>query len=99
MNAVYLYDDKIVLTFNYKDEAKTVTMADLTDFLGSDISVSCWELDLISDSSYNQLFNLAKYPGSQRKASDHFSILQVPCLHETKRGVQLFGYRVLRLVG
>ena len=29
VNAIYLYDDKIVFTFNYKDEAKTITMAEI----------------------------------------------------------------------
>lgn len=29
INAIYLYDDKIVLTFNYKDGAKTITLADI----------------------------------------------------------------------
>ena len=40
VNAIYLYDDKIVLTFNYKDESKTVTMAEISGSLGSDITVS-----------------------------------------------------------
>ncbi len=28
VNAVYLYDDKIILTFNYKDGTKTISLAD-----------------------------------------------------------------------
>ena len=28
VNAIYLYDDKIVFTFNYKDDAKTVSLKD-----------------------------------------------------------------------
>jgi hypothetical protein len=40
VNAVYLYDDRIVLTFNYKDEAKTITMAEVSGSLGSDLTVS-----------------------------------------------------------
>jgi len=40
VNAVYLYDDKIVLTFNYKDDAKTITMAEIEASLGSDITAS-----------------------------------------------------------
>ncbi len=35
VNAIYLYDDKIVLTFNYKDGSKTVSLKDIE---GSDIS-------------------------------------------------------------
>ena len=29
VNAVYLYDDKLIITFNYKDGAKTVSLADI----------------------------------------------------------------------
>ena len=36
VNAVYLYEDKIILTFNYKDGAKTITLAEVE---GSDLSV------------------------------------------------------------
>jgi hypothetical protein len=40
VNAVYLYDDKIVLTFNYKDGSKTVTMSDVECGFGSDLATS-----------------------------------------------------------
>lgn len=36
VNAVYLYEDKIILTFNYKDGSKTITLAEIE---GSDLSV------------------------------------------------------------
>lgn len=36
VNAVYLYEDKIILTFNYKDGSKTITLAEVE---GSDLSV------------------------------------------------------------
>lgn len=29
VNAIYLYDDKIVMTFNYKDGSKTISLADI----------------------------------------------------------------------
>ena len=29
VNAVYLYEDKIILTFNYKDGSKTITLAEV----------------------------------------------------------------------
>ena len=35
VNAVYLYEDKVVMTFNYKDGSKTVTLAEVE---GSDLS-------------------------------------------------------------
>ena len=44
VNAIFLYDDKIVLTFNYKDDAKTITMAEIEVSLGSDITVSSAEI-------------------------------------------------------
>lgn len=37
INAIYLYDDKIVLTFNYKDESKTITLKDIEQAFGSDL--------------------------------------------------------------
>lgn len=37
VNAIYLYDDKIVFTFNYKDGTKTVTLAEIE---GSDLCAS-----------------------------------------------------------
>jgi hypothetical protein len=40
VNTVYLYDDKIVLTFNYKDGSKTVTMGDVEGGFGSDLATS-----------------------------------------------------------
>ena len=36
VNAMYLYEDKIILTFNYKDGSKTITLAEVE---GSDLSV------------------------------------------------------------
>jgi hypothetical protein len=39
INAVYLYDDKIVITFNYKDGSKTVKMSDLKKGFNSDLTM------------------------------------------------------------
>ena len=43
INAIYLYDDKLVLTFNYKDGTKTITFEDVRDVVekaenGSDLA-------------------------------------------------------------
>ena len=39
VNAIFLYDDKMVITFNYKEQTKTITFADLEESgLGSDIN-------------------------------------------------------------
>ena len=40
VNAVYLYDDRLVITFNYKDGAKTVMLADIPDDFGSDLEMA-----------------------------------------------------------
>ena len=41
VNAVYLYDDRIVLMFNNKEGAKTVTLAQVeASFGGSDLTAS-----------------------------------------------------------
>ena len=41
VNAIYLYDDKLVLTFNYKDGTKTITLDDVKEAVknntGSDL--------------------------------------------------------------
>ena len=37
INAIFLYDDKIVITFNFKDGDKTVTLQDITS---SDLDLS-----------------------------------------------------------
>ncbi|MDR3304845.1 MAG: recombinase family protein [Clostridiales Family XIII bacterium] len=38
VNSVYAYDDKLVLTFNYKDGSKTVGTAEIKGSFGSDLS-------------------------------------------------------------
>ncbi|MBQ7603446.1 MAG: hypothetical protein IJU75_00675, partial [Clostridia bacterium] len=39
INAIYLYDDRITLVFNFKDGTKTITFAELEESsLGSDIN-------------------------------------------------------------
>ncbi|MGN0809768.1 MAG: hypothetical protein ACI4NQ_07370 [Christensenellales bacterium] len=44
INAIFLYDDKLVLTFNYKEGTKTITFAELQDTInnksGSDLDCS-----------------------------------------------------------
>ena len=42
VNAIYLYDDKMIITFNYKDGTKTITLDDVKrtikkDNTGSDL--------------------------------------------------------------
>lgn len=40
VNSIYLYDDKIVFTFNYKDGTKAVSLEELEEELSSDLEVS-----------------------------------------------------------
>lgn len=44
INAIFLYDDKLVITFNYKEGTKTITFEDLQDAInnksGSDLDCS-----------------------------------------------------------
>ena len=41
INAIFLYDDKMVITFNYKEGTKTITFAELQEAIsdknGSDL--------------------------------------------------------------
>ena len=41
INAIFLYDDKMVITFNYKEGTKTITLAELQEAIsnknGSDL--------------------------------------------------------------
>ena len=42
INAIFLYDDKMVITFNYKEGTKTMTLAELPEAIsnknGSDLN-------------------------------------------------------------
>lgn len=42
INAIFLYDDKMVITFNYKEGTKTITLAELPEAIsnknGSDLN-------------------------------------------------------------
>ncbi|MBQ7300373.1 MAG: recombinase family protein [Clostridia bacterium] len=38
VNAIYLFDDKLVITFNYKEGTKTITFAEIEQIFGSDLS-------------------------------------------------------------
>ncbi|MCL2426723.1 MAG: recombinase family protein [Oscillospiraceae bacterium] len=40
VNAIYLYDDRLVITFNNKEGAKTITLAEIESTFSSDISSS-----------------------------------------------------------
>ena len=37
VNAIFVYDDKLVLTYNYQHGTQTITLKEVEDFLGSDL--------------------------------------------------------------
>ena len=37
VNAIFVYDDKLVLTYNYQHGKQTITLKEVEDFLGSDL--------------------------------------------------------------
>ena len=39
VNAIYLFDDYLVITFNYKEGTKTITFAEIEETFGSDLSL------------------------------------------------------------
>jgi site-specific DNA recombinase len=48
VNAIYVYDDKLLITFNYKDSTKTISLKDIEgsdlNNLGAPYRVSLWDL-------------------------------------------------------
>ena len=42
VNEIYLYDDKLVLTFNYKDGIRTITLDDVKEATQKQIPVRIW---------------------------------------------------------
>ena len=41
VNSVYLYDDKIVINFNYKDGTETLPLQEIEAFLSSNLTSMC----------------------------------------------------------
>ena len=41
MNSVYVYDDKLILTYNYKDGSQTLTLQEINATLSSDLTGIC----------------------------------------------------------
>ena len=37
VNAVFVYDDKLILTYNYQHGTQKITLKEVEDFLGSDL--------------------------------------------------------------
>ena len=41
MNSVFVYDDKLILTYNYKDGSQTLTLQEIEAALSSDLTGMC----------------------------------------------------------
>ncbi|MBP3650474.1 MAG: hypothetical protein J6K73_11905, partial [Clostridia bacterium] len=39
-NSIYVFEDKLVMTYNYKDESETISLEDVQQVFGSDIAGS-----------------------------------------------------------
>ncbi|MCD7804521.1 MAG: hypothetical protein LUH03_05110 [Oscillospiraceae bacterium] len=72
VNAIYLYDDKMLLTFNFKDGTKTIAFDDVKDVLnkygnGSDLDWKTAPTENKSETCF-----LLKKPRTLFWASSHF---------------------------
>ncbi len=62
VNAIYLYDDKMVITFNYKEGSETVSLSEIEKSdLGSDLTSSASPQALTLVGAYFYIIN-AGYP-------------------------------------
>ena len=43
VNSVYVFDDRVVLNFNFTDDAKTVTREEVLDSSAVDNVPACWD--------------------------------------------------------
>ena len=75
INAIFLYDDKMVITFNYKEGTKTITFAELQEAI-SDKNGS--DLDCLVAPNIDGI--LSKMTGSRQCFNVLFFYL---CLHYT----------------
>lgn len=41
VNSVYVYDDKLLLTYNYRDGSQTLTLKEIDAVLSSDLTSMC----------------------------------------------------------
>jgi len=61
VNSIHLFDDRIVVTFNYKNGAKTIMLADIPDDFGSDLESSLRPSEaLMRKELRNQGFTLSR---------------------------------------
>ena len=82
VNAVFLYDDKLLLTFNFKDGTRTITFSDVqtaTNENGSDLDCLAAPYRVfITDLSYEHSISFYPYIMSRRFACSFLSIRIFP---------------------
>ena len=100
VNAIYLYDDKLVLTFNYKDGTKTITLDDVKEAAkentGSDLDCRgapmkkhpFWGAFLLvreSDSNPSKWDSPVGCPSAAAGRRRHHNIIESCCPHQQSR--------------
>lgn len=63
VNAIFLYDDKMLLTFNFKDGTKTITFEDVNNVLERADSGSDLDCSRAPKRDCRKFCNLFLYPG------------------------------------
>ena len=58
VNAIYLFDDYLVITFNYKEGTKTITFAEIEEAFGSDLSSLTAPQKSLENTEFSRLFNV-----------------------------------------
>lgn len=56
VNSVYVYDDKLVLTYNYKDGTEAITLQDIQKAFGSDLSSIAPRAEILGDARVSAFF-------------------------------------------
>ena len=56
VNAIYLFDDYLVITFNYKEGTKTITYAEIEEAFGSDLSSLTAPPKSLENTEFSRLF-------------------------------------------
>ena len=56
VNAIYLFDDYLVITFNYKEGTKTITFAEIEEAFGSDLSSLTAPQKSLENTEFSRLF-------------------------------------------
>ena len=101
INAIYLYDDKVLITFNYKEGTQTVTFGEATEVAsegnGSDLDCIPAPKDrctgFVRRSFFARKANYFRKPNSQSRAENVPFCRQK---HPRERAVQIFMESILQ---